>query len=676
MNVTADQPYGPDSLATDVPHPTQPLSLTQALQLPRIVIDSTMPVIDGGLFAVKAIIGQSVKVTSKVFADGHDKLSVLIRWRAADEEHWHSARMQEMVNDSWEGEFTPTSVARYVFRLEAWIDQFASYSYELRKKNGAGVPIHLELEEGRVHLARAAERSQAELRQQISAVLERFGQSEPAAQVALLLHGETAALMAQAENHAYLSRSVEFPLDVERERAQFASWYELFPRSVTEDPARHGTFNDVLFRLPMIRDMGFDVLYFPPIHPIGRAHRKGPNNALQAGPDDPGSPYAIGSADGGHDAIHSELGSREDFRNLVKAAAEYGLEVALDFAIQCSQDHPWLKEHPGWFSWRPDGSIRYAENPPKKYQDIVNVDFYAPDAIPSLWLELRDIVLGWIEAGVKIFRVDNPHTKPLPFWQWMIADIRSQYPEVMFLAEAFTKPAMMARLGKVGYSQSYTYFTWRNTKSELAEYFTQLNQSPWRYCYRPNFFVNTPDINPFFLHESGRAGFLIRAALAAMGSGLWGMYSGFELCEAAPVPGKEEYLDSEKYQLRPRDYNAPGNIIAEIAQLNRIRRQNPALKTHLGLKIYNAWNDNILYFGKRSADGSNFVLVAVSLDPVNAQEAHFELPLWEMGLPDDVATSGEDLMTGHRWTWYGKTQWMRIEPWHQPFGIWRIQTTD
>lgn len=676
MNVTADQPYGPDSLATDVPHPTQPLSLTQALQLPRIVIESTMPVIEGGLFAVKTIIGQPVKVTSKVFADGHDKLSVLIRWRAADEEHWHSARMQELVNDSWEGEFTPTSVARYVFRLEAWIDQFASYRYELQKKHGAGVPIQLELEEGRIHLCQAAERSKTELREQISAVIERFGQSEPAAQVALLLHSETAALMAQAENHAYLSRSVEFPLDVERERAQFASWYELFPRSVTEDPARHGTFNDVLHRLQMIHEMGFDVLYFPPIHPIGRAYRKGPNNSLEAGPDDPGSPYAIGSPEGGHDAIHSELGSREDFRNLVKTAAEYGLEVALDFAIQCSQDHPWLKEHPGWFSWRPDGSIRYAENPPKKYQDIVNVDFYAPDAIPSLWLELRDIVLGWIEEGVKIFRVDNPHTKPLPFWQWMIADIRSQYPEVMFLAEAFTKPAMMARLGKVGYSQSYTYFTWRNTKSELAEYFTQLNQLPWRDCYRPNFFVNTPDINPFFLHESGRAGFLIRAVLAAMGSGLWGMYSGFELCEAAPVPGKEEYLDSEKYQLRPRDYNVPGNIIAEIAQINRIRRQNPALQTHLGLKIYNAWNDNILYFGKRSADGSNFVLVAVSLDPVNAQEAHFELPLWEMGLPDDVATSGEDLMTGHRWTWYGKTQWMRIEPWHQPFGIWRIQTTD
>jgi len=675
MNVTADQPYGPDSLATDVPHPTKPLTLTQALQLPRIVIENTMPVIEGGLFAAKAIIGQPVMVTSKVFADGHDKLAVLIRWRAADEEHWHSAPMRELVNDSWEGEFTPTAVSRYVFRLEAWIDQFASYCYELQKKHIAGVPIDLELEEGRIHLVQAAERSQAQLRQDINAVVEQFGESDPEAQVALLLHSETAALMSQAENHAFLSRSVEFPMDVERERAQFASWYELFPRSVTEDPERHGTFNDVQRRLPMIHDMGFDVLYFPPIHPIGRSFRKGPNNSLEAGPDDPGSPYAIGSEEGGHDAIHPQLGSRQDFRNLVKAAAVHGLEIALDFAIQCSQDHPWLKEHPGWFSWRPDGSIRYAENPPKKYQDIVNVDFYAPDAIPSLWLELRDVVLGWVEEGVKIFRVDNPHTKPLPFWQWMIADIRSQHPEVMFLAEAFTKPAMMARLGKVGYSQSYTYFTWRNTKAELSEYFEQLNQPPWRDCYRPNFFVNTPDINPFFLHESGRAGFLIRAVLATMGSGLWGMYSGFELCEAAPIPGKEEYLDSEKYQIRPRDYNAPGNIIAEIAQLNRIRRQNPALQTHLGLQIYNAWNDNILYFGKRSADGSNFILVAVSLDPVNAQEAHFELPLWEMGLPDDAATSGEDLMTGHRWTWYGKTQWMRIEPWHQPFGIWRIQTT-
>jgi starch synthase (maltosyl-transferring) len=673
MNVTADQPYGPDSLATDVPHPTQPLPLTQALQLPRIVIEDTQPVLESGQLAAKAIIGQPVTVTSKVFADGHDKMAVRIRYRAADEQQWLSAPMRDLGNDSWIGEFTPTKVSRYLFRLEAWIDQFASYRYELEKKYAAGVPIGLELEEGRLHLVHASERSQHELRGQIDSLLQRLGENtEHEAQVELLLHSETASIMAKADNLAFLSRSLEFPLDVERELAQFASWYELFPRSITDDKSRHGTFNDVHSRLPMIRDMGFDVLYFPPIHPIGRAHRKGPNNSLQAGPDDPGSPYAIGSAEGGHEAIHPQLGTREDFRNLVAAAADHGLEIALDFAIQCSQDHLWLKEHPGWFSWRPDGTIRYAENPPKKYQDIVNVDFYAPDAIPSLWLELRDVVLGWVEEGVKIFRVDNPHTKPLPFWQWMIADIRAQHPDVMFLAEAFTKPAMMARLGKVGYSQSYTYFTWRNTKAELATYFTELNESPWRECYRPNFFVNTPDINPAFLHESGRPGFLIRAALATMGSGLWGMYSGFELCESAPVPGKEEYLDSEKYEIRPRDFNAPGNIIAEIAQLNRIRRQNPALHTHLGLKVYNAWNDNILYFGKRSADGSNFILVAVNLDPHNPQEANFELPLWEMGLPDDASTQGEDLMNGHRWTWHGKYQFMRLDPAYQPFGIWRI----
>ncbi|HSC83930.1 MAG TPA: alpha-1,4-glucan--maltose-1-phosphate maltosyltransferase, partial [Pseudomonas sp.] len=382
---------------------------------------------------------------------------------------------------------------------------------------------------------------------------------------------------------------------------------------------------------------------------------------------------AIGAAEGGHDAVHPQLGSLQEFRELVEDARGQGLEIALDFAIQCSPDHPWLREHPGWFSWRPDGSIRHAENPPKKYEDIVNVDFYADAAIPDLWVALLDVLLGWVEQGVSLFRVDNPHTKPLPFWEWVIAEVRKQYPQVIFLSEAFTRPAMMARLGKVGFSQSYTYFTWRNTKQELQDYLTELNRPPWCDCFRPNFFVNTPDINPTFLHHSGRPGFLIRAALATMGSGLWGMYSGFEICESAAVPGKEEYLDSEKYQLRPRDYQAPGHIVGEITQLNRIRRLNPALQTHLGFQAYTAWNDNILFFGKRTADLSNFILIAVSLDPVNAQEAHFELPLWEFGLADDAAMHGEDLMNGHTWTWYGKTQWMRIEPWHLPFGIWRIR---
>lgn len=650
------------------------LPLSQALLLPRIAIENTRPVLDGGQFAVKAVAGQQVEVTCKVFADGHDKLAVRVRWREEQQDAWSSQALEDQGNDGWLGRFPVPTVGRYRFCIEAWIDQFASFCYELEKKHRAGVPVSLELQEGRTSVQQAAERSEGPLRERLLALQQQLAGLLETEQVALFLKDSSARLMAEADHRPYLSLSPEYPLDVERVQAQFASWYELFPRSITEHPSRHGTFNDVHSRLSMIHDMGFDVLYFPPIHPIGRSHRKGRNNALTAAPGDPGSPYAIGSEEGGHEAIHPQLGSLDDFRRLVAAAADHGLEIALDFAIQCSQDHPWLKQHPGWFNWRPDGTIKYAENPPKKYQDIVNLDFYAADAIPSLWLELRDIVIGWVEEGVKTFRVDNPHTKPLPFWQWLIGDVRRQYPEVIFLAEAFTTPAMMARLGKVGYTQSYTYFTWRNTKSELASYFSELNQSPWRECFRPNFFVNTPDINPTFLHDSGRPGFLIRAVLASMGSGLWGMYSGFELCESAPVPGKEEYLDSEKYEIRPRDFNAAGNIIAEIAQLNRIRRQNPALHSHLGLKLYNAWNDQILYFGKRNAEGDNFVLVAVSLDPFNAQEAHFELPLWELGLADDAATQGEDLMNGHRWTWHGKTQFMRLEP-AQPFGIWRISPT-
>lgn len=669
--MSRSEPFESVPMAND--HPEQAISLSQALLAPRLVIENTSPVLDGGTFAAKAISGQPVQVSSKVYSDGHDQLMVLLHWREANSRHWHGVPMQAAGNDLWLAEFTPVQLGLHLFSIEAWIDPFATYCHDLEKKYHAGVEVKLELEEGRLLLGKGAERSEGPLREAIAALQSRLSELPADDQVALLLDAETARLMIEAEHRSYLTRSTEYPLDVDRPAAQFASWYELFPRSITDDPERHGTFNDVHQRLPMIRDMGFDVLYFPPIHPIGKKHRKGRNNALQAEPSDPGSPYAIGSPEGGHDAIHPELGTREDFRRLVAAAAEHGLEIALDFAIQCSQDHPWLIEHPGWFSWRPDGSIRYAENPPKKYQDIVNVDFYTAEAVPSLWLALRDVVVGWVEEGVKTFRVDNPHTKPLPFWQWLIANVRSQHPEVIFLAEAFTKPAMMARLGKVGYAQSYTYFTWRNTKQELREYFEELNQPPWSQCYRPNFFVNTPDINPFFLQTSGRAGFLIRAALATMGSGLWGMYSGFELCEAAAIPGKEEYLDSEKYEIRPRDFAAPGNIVAEIAQLNRIRRQNRALQTHLGVAFFNCWNDNILYFAKRTPERDNYILVAISLDPHNVQEASFELPLWELGLDDDADTLGEDLMNGHRWTWHGKTQWMRIDPGYQPFGIWRIE---
>ncbi|MGN0926558.1 alpha-1,4-glucan--maltose-1-phosphate maltosyltransferase [Ectopseudomonas mendocina] len=649
-------------------------TVRHAIAQPRIAIEAVQPIIEGGRFASKCLSGRPLPVSAVIFSDGHEQLAADLLWRAGGEATWQRTPMQALGNDHWSAELRIDQQGRGEFAIEAWLDVYASFRQELVKKLGAGVPVELELQEGAQLVRRIAAQAPEQLRGELAALIERMEASQSQTErEAVLIDPSVNELMRRAEYRPHLLRTPNYPLDVERSLAEFASWYELFPRSLG-DEQRHGTFADVHARIPEIARMGFDVLYFPPIHPIGRAHRKGPNNSLKAGPNDPGSPYAIGSEEGGHEAVHPQLGSLEDFRQLVRVARDHGLEVALDFAVQCSPDHPWLEQHPGWFSWRPDGSIRHAENPPKKYEDIVNVEFYAEAAMPDLWLALRDVVLGWVEQGVTLFRVDNPHTKPMPFWEWLIADVRARHPEVIFLAEAFTRPAMMARLGKLGFSQSYTYFTWRNTKAELQAYFEELNQPPWRDCYRPNFFVNTPDINPYFLQRSGRPGFLIRAALATMGSGLWGMYSGFELCEAEPVPGKEEYFDSEKYQLRPRDYQAPGNINAEIARLNQIRRENPALQTHLGFQAYTAWNDNILYFGKRTADLSNFILIAVSLDPHHAQEAHFELPLWELGLPDDASLAGEDLMNGHCWTWHGKVQWMRIEPWHLPFGIWRIQT--
>jgi starch synthase (maltosyl-transferring) len=428
----------------------------------------------------------------------------------------------------------------------------------------------------------------------------------------------------------------------------------------------------VIARLPAIRDMGFDVLYMPPIHPIGWTNRKGKNNSPTLESGDVGSPYAIGSAQGGHDAIHPELGTIADFRRLRDAASAHGLELALDFAIQCSPDHPWLKEHPEWFRWRPDGSVRYAENPPKKYQDIVNVDFYAPKAFPALWQALRDIVLYWRSEGVRLFRVDNPHTKPLPFWEWLIQQVRGLYPDVIFLSEAFTRPKIMYRLAMSGFSQSYTYFTWRNTKQELTEYFTELTTTDVKDFFRPHLFVNTPDINPYFLQTSGRPGFLIRAALAATLSGLWGIYSGFELCESAALPGREEYLNSEKYQIKVRDFGGPRNIIAEISKLNHIRRTYPALQSHLGLTFYPVHHDQVVCYGKMGPGRADMILVAVQLDPFHNCEATIEVPLWEWNLPDSASVAVRDLMNETVFTWHGKLQRIRLDPQALPFAIWHI----
>lgn len=667
-----------------------------AIASPRIAIEQVHPAVDDGRFAVKRLVGDDIVVEADVLMDGHDQLAVHLLWRAQDEDAWQHVPMVPLGNDRWRGAFRPERLGRHRYAIGAWRDAFGTYRSELEKKHTAGVDVTLELEEGARLVAHAADHAPKDAPvDALHKLAHLLADADAAHRLTLLLDPATARVMAQASHYRpFYVESVAYPLEVERGGAAFASWYELFPRSASGDERRHGTFDDVIRHLGVVRGMGFDVLYFPPIHPIGHTNRKGRNNSLRAEADDPGSPYAIGAEEGGHDAIHPQLGTLEDFRRLRDAAREKGLELALDFAIQCSPDHPWLREHPGWFAWRPDGSIKYAENPPKKYEDIVNVDFYANDAKPALWLALRDVVMFWADEGVRLFRVDNPHTKPLPFWEWMIGEVRARYPDAVFLSEAFTRPKVMYRLAKVGFSQSYTYFTWRHTKQEFIDYLTELTRTPVREYFRPHFFVNTPDINPVFLQTSGRPGFLIRAALAATLSGLWGVYNGFELCEGRALPGKEEYLDSEKYQLRAWDHDRPGNIVREITLLNRIRRANPALHSHLGVTFQPASGERILFFSKSTPPvlpaqlgtspaelanalppdrfGDNTLFVAINLDPQHAHESDIELPLWQWGLPDHGALMAENLVTGQRTVWRGKWQHIRLES-ELPFAIWRVR---
>ncbi|MBB3135514.1 starch synthase (maltosyl-transferring) [Rhizobium pisi] len=653
------------------------LDAEQAIVSPRLAIENIMPRVDDGRFPVKRVVGEIVTVEADIFADGHDPITAVLCWRPLDAlAEWNETEMQLAENDRWRAEFLLERVGRYEFAVEAWRNPFAIFRYELTKKNDARLDLKLELQEG-LNLVRAAKaEAPAALGVQLQAIIDSLENGSDSERTAILLDPATSALMNRADRRPFRLRSSASAVDAERKAAAFASWYQIFPRSQSGDPNRHGTFDDVIPRLSAIRDMGFDVLYFPPIHPIGSTNRKGRNNSLKAAPGDPGSPYAIGSEEGGHDAIHPELGDFEDFRRLVEEAGRHGLEIALDVAIQASPDHPWLKEHPGWFDWRPDGTIKYAENPPKKYEDIVNVDFYTKDALPPLWVELRDIIQLWVDQGVKLFRVDNPHTKPFPFWEWLIGDIRARHPEVVFLSEAFTKPKVMYRLAKIGFSQSYTYFTWRNAKWELEQYMRELTEAAPKEFFRPHFFVNTHDINPDFLQNAPRPAFLIRAALAATLSGLWGVYNGFELCEGRPDAKRKEYADSEKYEIRAWDYDRPGNIIAEIRMLNRIRNENPALHSHLGLTLLNAWNDNILFFEKASRARDNVLLIAINLDPHHFQQSDVELPLWHWSLGDGGTLEVEDLVGGHRFKWTGKRQSVSLNPEILPFAIWRVRAAE
>jgi len=642
----------------------------------RIAIEAVSPLIDCGRFRAKGIVGQRFVVEADIFCDGHGQIGAALLVRKAGQTSWQQLPMRLVENDRWRGAAVFDAVGGHEFSLVAWRDAFATWQDEVAKKHAAGLPITLELEEGRLLVEQVLADQQAgarvdktALRALVAALKTASGDGD---MFATLMSGSATDLMrrlARREDLSELERPVSVWID--RDKAMFSAWYELFPRSTSLSLERHGTFDDVIERLGYVHDLGFDVLYLPPVHPIGRVNRKGRNNSLAAGDDDPGSPYAIGAAEGGHDAIHPELGDFDSFKRLVAAAGEHGIEIALDFAIQCSPDHPWIKQHPEWFSWRPDGTIRFAENPPKKYEDIVNVHFYGA-AMPSLWLELRDVVMFWVAHGIRIFRVDNPHTKPLPFWEWLIDEVRGRHPDVIFLAEAFTRPKMMRRLAKIGFSQSYTYFTWRNTKQELTAYLSELTGGDGPYVMRPNFFVNTPDINPVFLQTSGRAGYRTRALLAASLSPAWGMYNGFEICEGAALPGKEEYLDSEKYQLRAWDFDRPGHIKDDIRFVNRIRQEHPALQQLAGLRFYNAWNDNILYYAKFTADLADFVLFAVNLDPHQPQGAAIEAPLWEFGLPDNATIEGRDLVTGVDFSWQGKTQHVWLTPEERPYAVWAL----
>jgi starch synthase (maltosyl-transferring) len=629
-----------------------------------IIIQNVQPQIDDGRYAVKREVGDDLVVQADVFKEGHDKLSVCILYRTADESAWHEAPMA-CINpglDRWEGRFKLTRNTYYHYTVEARVDGWASWRDEVDKKVAAGQNVALELIEGRGLVEAARGRAKGADMQQMAERVMRFDAGDYATRLALLTAPEAVALMARWPDRDTASRcDRELECFVDRVAARFAAWYEMFHRSQGTVPGQYATFADCEKRLPEIRDLGFDVVYLVPVHPIGVINRKGPNNTLHAGPNDPGSPYAIGSAEGGHMAVNPRLGTLDDFRHFVAAVRDHGMEVALDFAIQCAPDHPWIKDHPDWFRFRPDGTIKYAENPPKKYQDIVNVNFHGPDR-EGLWNELLATFLFWCEQGVKIFRVDNPHTKPVPFWEWVIRRVRVQHPDVIFLAEAFTRPPMMKMLAKVGFSQSYTYFTWRNFKQELIDYLTELTRSDVAEYMRPNFFPTTPDILPEYLQKSGRPGFVSRFVLAATLSAVYGIYNGYELCEADAVPGKEEYNNSEKYDYKVWDWDRPGNIKELIGKVNHIRRTNPALQELINLTFYPTADDNILFYGKMTDDRSNMVFVAVNLDPYDAHECEIALPLRKMGVTDADNFAVEELLSGAKHLWSGARHRIRLDP--------------
>jgi starch synthase (maltosyl-transferring) len=642
----------------------------------RAVIDAVLPAVDGGRFPVKRIVGEAVAIEAHCLTDGHDKLRVVLRWQSVGADDVYEVDMKAQANDVWLAAFTPPRAGRYRYTVMAWVDHFESWRAELERRSDPA-DIRMALQVGAALIDEAAARakgSDAAILTEWSAQL-RAGveDADPAGQKAMALDAARAAIVARHADRS-LASSTTLELVADRKRAGFSSWYEMFPRSAGAEPGHHGTFRDVETRLPYLADMGFDVLYFPPIHPIGRINRKGANNSLTAKPEDVGSPWAIGAAEGGHKDILPQLGTLEDFRRLVAQARGLGIEIALDIAFQCAPDHPYVQAHPQWFRHRPDGSVQYAENPPKKYQDIYPFDFETDDW-RALWSELKSIVDFWIAQGVKIFRVDNPHTKAFGFWEWMIDAIKRDQPDVIFLAEAFTRPKLMHRLAKLGFSQSYTYFTWRNTKQELTDYFTDLALGPGRQYYRPNVWPNTPDILHEMLQSGLRPVFAARLVLAATLAANYGIYGPtYELLESAPrEPGSEEYRDSEKYQLRHWSIESSKSLWSLIARMNRIRRENIALQSDGGLHFCPIDNDQLIAYLKIDAGSGNVILTVVNLDPHQPQSGWVDLDINALKLEAEQPYQVHDLLSDQRYIWRGRRNYVMLDPQRTPAHVFRLR---
>ena len=642
---------------------------------PSAVIENLQPLVDGGRYPIKRVVGEDVVVEADIFKDGHDVVAAVVKWRILGKRHWRETPMTFVDNDRWRGVCTLYDTAIYEYTVEAWTDTFRGWQREFTAKFEADVsPLRSEAMEGAALLKAAAQRAH-----------------DPADSARLWELSERMCTVANSEiNDIAQSRELEvlmatYPdrsgatqyappprVIVDRPAAQIGAWYEFFPRSAEGRGDRGSTFRDCLPRIDDVKAMGFDVIYFPPIHPIGHTSRKGRNNSITCEPGDPGVPWAIGSEAGGHKAVEPALGTLADFDWLQKEVRKRGMEIALDFAINCSPDHPYVKEHPDWFYKRPDGSIKYAENPPKKYEDIYPLNFRCENW-RELWAEMKSIVLFWAEHGVRIFRVDNPHTKPVAFWEYLVTGVRDKYPDAVFLAEAFTRPKMMKALAKAGFTQSYTYFTWRNSKRELTEYFTELTQTEMSEYFRANLWPNTPDILPFVLQGGGRPAFMTRVALAATLSTLYGIYSGYELCENKALPDREEYLDSEKYEWKERDWNAPGNIKDWIARLNKIRKENRALQFYDNLRFYGADNDAILFYGKMTAARDNIIFVIVNLDPYRKQSAYVDVPIDQFGQMEGDIYQMQDLLSDARYIWRGRRNYVELDPEIQPAHIFRVR---